>query len=303
MKILSTLILAILLGVLGFLLYQVYLNIPTNPISEEFSGETPKQALSTSSQFYPNMRFKDSKISYKIESLCDDKRKSDVLQAMSILEEKTLLEFYPSSNPEIIILCSELPPEPEIKNHFVAGEGGPTEIVNTTVYSVILAGKISLFRSETCKTPQIALHEMLHVLGFDHNNNPSSILYPTTSCKQELDRYIIEDINRLYQTKSAPDLSIEKVSAVKSGRYLNFNITTANFGLQDANSVVLTVIADNQEVKEFELNKIEVGTKKILTVENIQIPRSATKIIFFADKANKIEEISEENNKVELLLQ
>ena len=112
--------------------------------------------------------------------------------------------------------CSDITPEPTQKDHFVAGEGGPTLVINTTVYAIILEGKIALYRHEICDEPQIALHELLHALGFDHNSNSKSIMYPITNCAQELDDYIVQTINQLYSVPSRGDLLIEEIDANKS---------------------------------------------------------------------------------------
>ncbi len=304
MKYLGTIFIIILLLGLGFSLYALYLNWPTEPVDfGQFLGKTPQSQNYTSSrQFYPNMRFPDTTITYTIEPTCDTKKTAEVTEAIKILENDTMLSFYPSNSGEISIVCSELAPEPEQKGHFVAGEGGPTEIINNSIYSVILAGKISLYRDETCGTPQIALHEMLHVLGFDHNNNPNSILYPTTSCKQKFDDYIINDINNLYSIKSAADLAIDKVSAYKTGRYLNFNITIDNYGLKNSLNVTLSVSSEGEKIQDFTIGVIEIGTKKTLNVQNLLIQRDSKMISFILDPTNKIDEISKSNNQAELVI-
>ena len=201
-------ILAILFGAS---LYFLYYNLPGEPekyLPTKSVEDKPslQVAYSGSKQFYDNMRFRDKRISYKIEPACSNKKVLEVQEAFSILGSKTILDFYPifsgSTKPEITIFCSEIEPEPENDGYFVAGEGGPTEVINTSIYGVILSGKVSFFREEKCKNPNIALHEILHVLGFDHNNNPNSILYPTLDCKQEIDDSIVKDINILYSLLS-----------------------------------------------------------------------------------------------------
>jgi len=298
--------LLILLGLAG---YFLYLNLPGNPVDLIFvnEGTTSDETIeyATSKQFYDNMRFRDKKISYKIGSACDAKKNLEVEEVFSILESKTLLDFYPASSDsgaEITIFCSEIEPEPEREGYFVAGEGGPSEVINTTLYGVILSGEASFFREEKCDSANIALHEILHVLGFDHNNNPDSILFPTLDCDQTLDNSIVDDINLLYSVESAPDLKIVDVSATKSGRYLDFSIEVINQGLQDADNVVLNIYADDEFVKNFDLDKIKIGTKKFLDVTNLKISRSDKKIAFVVDANNVGNELFENNNKIELVL-
>ncbi|NCO11055.1 hypothetical protein CO038_02645 [Candidatus Pacearchaeota archaeon CG_4_9_14_0_2_um_filter_39_13] len=316
-----------LVAVLGAALYFLYQNLPgeiqeLKPINggsgnENLGGEFFTDSnYSVSRQFYPNMRFPDKEISYHLSPDCDPERESDVLEAFSILEAETVLSFQESQENEaqIRILCSDIAPEPEDEGHFIAGEGGPSEIVNTSLYSVIFTGKMSLFRQDKCETTHVALHEVLHVLGFEHNNNPKSILYPTLDCEQELDQYLIDEINELYSREGLADLKIKEVDATKSGRYLNFKIRVVNQGLKKVNGAKLKVYGDG-EIIEFRdsetdrdlpylnLGEVEVGTTKIFTVDNARLSgRGVEEIVFVVDEDNEIEELFENNNRIKLIV-
>ncbi len=276
------------------------------PINHLKSDKNISQVLvdyNQSQQFYPNMRFTELRISYGFDTACSDKKKDAMQEALTLIQDATALIFYFSlSDPEITVTCSQLAPEPKTMGHFVAGEGGPIEVLNTTRFALILKGKIALYREERCAQPNIALHELLHVLGFDHNNNPESILYPTLDCEQSLDSYLIGELNRLYSIKSAPELLVTSASATKTGRYLSFEVETSNQGLKTANNVVLGVYADNELVKTFDIETLEPGTRKILTVENVRVSREATNITFFVDPENIVDEIDKTNNKYQLVL-
>lgn len=323
----SVLILIFLIVVLVFGLYFLYLNlpgetqnlIPLNGIDKESIGKgdvQPNGTYTVSKQFYENMRFPNREISYHIAANCDNKRKNEALEAFSVLENETVLSFYSASNAnaEIKILCSDIAPDPEEEGHFIAGEGGPTEIINTSLYSVIFSGRMSLYRSDSCPTTHVALHEVLHVLGFEHNNNPGSILYPTLDCSQEFDQYIADEIDRIYENDGLPDLKISEVNANKSARYLNFQIKIINQGLKDAEEVILKVYGDGEVIKfrdntlgtdvpYLNLSNIEVGTTKIFTVLNARLAsRGVEEVTFIIDEDNSIEELFENNNRVELML-
>jgi len=300
--------LIILLILLGGALYFLWLNLPGKPVELTFinsisSGEEFVN-YSSSKQFYSNLRFPNREISYRIEPACGTKKNMEIQEAFSILESRTILDFYtaPQEEAEITIFCSEIAPGSKGQGYFVAGEGGPTEVINTTLYGVIFSGKVSFFRDERCNKPNIAIHEILHVLGFDHNDNPNSILFPTLNCAQTIDDSIIKDINALYSVKSAADLKIIDVDATKSGRYLNFEIEVINQGLRDADNVILSIYSDDKFVKEFDLESIGVGTRKFLTVENLRVSRSSEKIIFVIDESDVIDELFENNNVAELVL-
>lgn len=319
MKVFDIILLFLLIIVLGVASYFLYLNLPgekvllkpiyngsDNEISHNNENATDGE-YTRSKQFYENMRFPDRTISYNIDESCSEIKKNQAIAAFSSLESRTLLIFNNaenSANAQIKVLCSDISPEPEQEGHFVAGEGGPTKIINTSLYSVIFEGKLSLYRDEKCGTPHIALHEILHVLGFDHNNNPGSILYPTLDCSQKLDDYLAEKINELYRAPSLPDLRILDVQATKSGRYLNFDIKVINQGLKDTENVVLEVYADGEFASRFELDALEVGTTKTLNVENSRLPsRNSKEITFFVDKENRIQELNENNNEVQLAVE
>lgn len=306
-RFLEVLALLVLVGLLAVGVYIVYDRLPREavplipPIQHT---EPPRLENYTSSvQFYPNMRFKGERISYSIEAGCPASKRENAQGAFAILEEKTRLSFYEASPGEISVVCSELPPRSETKGHFVAGEGGPTEILNGSAYAVILSGTFSLYRDETCSTPHIALHELLHVLGFDHNNNPRSILYPTLDCSQTVDRYLLDEIDRLYSIPSKPDLEMVSATGSKAGRYISFEATVTNSGLTDAADAVLSIYADERLVKEFDLDNLPISSRKTLTVSNLNVGRSAQRIRFEVDSAQRVDELREDNNNQELILQ
>ena len=300
MKLLDVFILLLLVILLGLGLYVLWLNLPGEFVQyEEFNLDTKTNIYSNSAQFYPNMRYPGDIIKYGISNSCDSAKKRDVERAFSFISERTILKFQSSDKGEIQVLCTDISPKPEETGHFIAGEGGPSEIINTSNYAVILSGKVSLYRrTNECVKPNIAIHEILHALGFDHNSNPQSIMYPITECGQELDAYIVNEIKRLYSIKSAPDLAIEKLVAEKNGPYLNFEVFIGNIGLKDSESSSLVLYAGEVLIKEFALNNTEIGSSKRLKVENLRIPRKSETLIFKILSFEK--ELNGDNNKAEV---
>ena len=289
--------------VLGAAGYFVYMQLPGNPIALKINQTNENITLpqySESKQFYPNLRFATNKITYGFEDACSDEKKVSVRDAVSILEKDTVLVFdeKPSNDAQVHILCSEIGPEPEQAGHFVAGEGGPTEIINTTLYSVIRGGKLSLYRDESCDRPLIALHEMLHVLGFDHNSNPQSIMYPTLNCNEQLDSHIVDSINALYHDESLPELTIIDANATKEGRYVSFSVKVMNRGLVEAESVSLDVLEGTNVLQTFDLGKIDIGVIKALSVENLKASRSGSEIKLHIRSPSR--ELDENNNYLTL---
>lgn len=306
------LLLVLVLMMLGFSLYFLYQNLPgpeekllqiTN-VGEE--TENPIVEYGTIKQFYSNMRFNHNKLSYFIENSCEEQRKERMEEAFVIFSNKTsLISFYPQeeSKADILVGCSEDFIEPE-ENLFIAGEGGPTKIINTSLYNVIVQGKILLYKEGECEFPVVEVHELLHVFGFDHIENPKDIMYNFSSCDQEIGQDTIDILNSLYSQVPAPDLYISNISATKRGRYLDFEIEVRNRGLIDVENATFLVSASQEKVGEFSLEEIGYGEGKILKVQNLKLPsRSTESVKFILDAENKIKELMESNNEIELAIE
>jgi hypothetical protein len=308
MKAVDVLVLVLLIGLLIGGSWFLWKNLPVGntqylPYASNFTGGS--QIYSNYSQFYLNMRYQHSNISYWVEPACGETKTNGIHQALGVLSMNTSLRFYLSnSSAEIRYICSKTSPTLEQASHYIAGEGGPLEIINASVYSIILSGEVDLYRTEKCDRPQVTLHETLHALGFNHNNNPSSIMYPVTDCNQEIDEYLIRDINNLYSAEALPDVAIESVKANKTEGYLNFNIVVSNLGLDIANGVKLNVYSDGSEIKEFDLGDIGLGTRKSIAATGIRMPLSISsdQIRFSLQVGGGQRESSTANNEVTLLV-
>jgi hypothetical protein len=247
-------------------------------------------------QFYPNLRFSKTDISYKIIN-CPLKKEDEMEYAFEIMENLTLLGFYPVISEELIsVNCDDK--DVMEKGLFVAGEGGPN-ITLIGNLNLISSGRILLRRNSDCANPNIALHELLHVLGFNHSKNSENIMYPVTDCNQEIGEDIINLINELYSIPSFPDLTIENASAIMNGRFLDLEITIRNFGLNDAGNSTLMIYTDDKFLKKVDLVEIKSGEGLTINLNNILV----TQLRF--DELNleiesPFEEINKENNKIKL---
>jgi hypothetical protein len=308
MKMVDILVLILLIGLLIGGSWFLWKNLPvgsTEYLSYAGNFTGGSQIYSNYSQFYLNMRYQDSNISYWIEPACGETKTEGIHRALSILSRNTSLRFYlGEENAEIRYLCSRTSPAPEQESHYIAGEGGPIEIINASVYSIILSGEVALYRTEKCSEPKVTLHETLHALGFNHNANPKSIMYPITSCNQEIDEYLISDINNLYMAEALPDIAIESVKANKTEGYLNFNIIVSNLGLKTAEDVRLVVYSDGSWIKEFNIGELGLGAKKSLAATGIRMPLSVSsdQIRFVLQIEEGQRELSEFNNEVKLVV-
>lgn len=281
---------------------NVYWIVPPHEIEfgavfEKGNSEFSLDNQTDSMLFYENMRFPYKEISYSIDEECSIKKRADMIEAFNIIENLTVLEFYPKNDGEIKISCQEKNIVEE--GMFIAGEGGPTKIIESGKYHIIYGGHILLIRDSSCSLPNIAIHELLHVLGFNHSENRRNIMYPYSRCTQVIGEEIPEKINKLYLEESLPDLTFEEINAsVKSG-FLDFNLTIRNIGIIESNKSILKIYVDGKEVKEYNVASLEAGTGIKLSATNIFLKRLKAESLEF-EIVNEFDELNKENNKKEL---
>ena len=270
-------ILIILLGVFSYFLYNAILDYNPNSVSffkkinlTELKNET---SFSSGSQFYPNMRFPSNQISYNIYFDCSDEKKNKTISAFNYLGEETGLSFYSKEDDaDISVSCSEN--EEKInESYFIAGEGGPVEIIISKLFNVINKGKVLLlYKKSVCGDYSVELHEILHVLGFKHSENKYSIMYPTLNCNQVLTNDIINEIKRLYIFEELPDLYFTNLSLIKHGKYIDFNVSVKNQGLAIAENIKLEISFGTVKIDSLSLGSINYGEGRVLEVSNLELP-------------------------------
>src|SRR3989338_9382420 len=105
MSILDFIILLLVFVVLGLGIFLFFLVTTSDTTVYEGYGsrtsESPQgQELSEQSyvpvrQFYPNIRFPESELTYALDEACDRKKEENMLTAFSILSSRTVLRFSP----------------------------------------------------------------------------------------------------------------------------------------------------------------------------------------------------------------
>lgn len=246
-------------------------------------------------QFYPKMRFPESKISYRIEN-CPLKKEEDMRLAFEQVSNKTILKFYPTNfNEEIFVTCEEGSRIEE--GLFIAGEGGPTNFTKTDNFNVILNGKILLFRESKCYYPNIAIHELFHVLGFNHSKNPDNIMYPISKCDQTIGQDQIDLINELYSIEGNTDLKLEEAAALMHGKYLNINMTIKNVGLKKSKETKIIIFVDEEPIKKITLEELNIGDGITINLKNMWVKKiNIQEIKIQIDYPEK--ELNKDNNHI-----
>jgi len=278
----------------------VYWFVPLNSVnfgSSSGNSNFSLEGLQSGMQFYENMRFTEPIISYRIYD-CPLQKNNDMERAFEILDNKTVLDFYPvNSREEISVTCDSKTRLNE--GLFIAGEGGPTNITKTDKFNVILNGDILLIRDSNCEIPNVAIHELLHVLGFDHSSNKNNIMYNISNCEQTIGDDIIVLINKLYSVESLSDLALENVSAMMNGKYLSTNISVRNNGLKDSSAFKINIYADEKMVKSIEMEGLKIGYGTSVTLDNLLVKQISVKQIVFEIEFDG-RELDKENNQIVL---
>jgi len=180
----------VILSLLFLYAFSAYQAMPRSPIKLTINQSLPKQTskieYGTVPVFGKNMRFNHNMISYFIAKNCSKPRRDAMVEAFILLANKVkIISFYEvKKNADIEVNC----PDTYInmgKNMFAAGEGGPSKMINTSLFKTIEKGTIHLYDDPRCNYPVVEIHELLHVFGFAHSHNPNNIMYNTSNCDQK----------------------------------------------------------------------------------------------------------------------
>ena len=190
----------IVLAILIFSYTLIYQNLPIGYIEMKATETIPEPPITidygTTPVFTENLRFDHNNISYFIEPSCSNIRASAMKEAFKTFQEKTeIISFYEIANKDadILVGCSENFIELG-ENLFVAGEGGPVEIINTTYFKIIQKGKIILYEDPRCERPVVEIHELCHVVHANHRRQfyglLESVMSDYLSKKMKLEQYL-----------------------------------------------------------------------------------------------------------------
>jgi len=285
MRLSNILFLLVLLSAISLASLYLYQNIPGEEIElkiTNFDIITPPHKVSENTlvnvsgdlvQFFPNMRFNHNNLTFFINSECSEQKKERMETAFSIITQETEIVSFTSDseeNADILVGCSFDSYETE-KNVFIAGEGGPTKIINLSIYPLILRGKVILYNESSCDYPITELHELFHVFGFDHINDSETIMYPYSECNQRINPEMIENIKELYSISALAEIYFENITASKKGVYLDFNVMVRNEGLIEAKNITLEVYSEENKIDSFNLGNLNSGEGTGFDVKNLKL--------------------------------
>ena len=297
--------LAIILFSVGYL----YESLPGERVTLSIQQE-PEQIVipisyGSTPVFSEKMRFNHDQISFYIDPLCSVKRTNAMLDAFLIFERRMgIIKFHEldTSDADITIECPNEVIEVS-EGYLAAGEGGPSEIIKTDLFQVINKGKIFLYEDPQCEYPIVEVHELLHVFGFNHTDNPKSAMYNISNCDQRITPDMVGTIQALYSIIPLADLYISNLSATKNNRYLDFNITIKNQGLLDSPQTTLTIFSEEKEIDEIELKDIEIGAGRTINIRNMKMfSKNIDEIEFAIDINNQISELDRKNNHIKMII-
>lgn len=293
----------ILVSLLSSAFYFTYpfLESSLSPLNPNSIENLPEANLTTTEiQFMPNIRFNHNKISYQYESGCEDRKEKMNLAFEIITNLSSQISFEEQTNDaDITISCSEKNIQ-KSENIFLAGEGGPSSILNLSIYPLITEGTIKLYdqkKDMPCENPVVEIHELLHVLGYNHLANKSTVLYPYYHCNQQIPEKIIAHLDNLYSQEPKSEISFSKLEATKHDKYVDYNLEIKNEGLIPAEEVFLIIKSGNTEIDKTDFSTINPGNGKTYTVQNQRLPSGSIDKVTFTITTSTSEYFNKDNSQ------
>jgi hypothetical protein len=100
---------------------------------------------------------------------------------------------------DIKVHCMSTSEAPTTHTTETTGQGGPTGYYPINEYSIIVGGEIYIYNYECSGDSSMQLHELFHVLGFDHVNRPDDIMYYLSkNCDTSIGAETMGALNQLY---------------------------------------------------------------------------------------------------------
>jgi hypothetical protein len=257
---------------------------------------------------FPRIRWASFPLTiHTIPDNCTGLELQEVVLAMNIWKEKTngLVYFIDSNSNDADVIIDCLSNSSSIREGGriirKVAEGGPTFVYDTGLFNLTTKGKIHLYTSTVgCDRPIIPLHEIGHVLGLDHSDNPDSVMYEYEECNQDITPEIVSTLRSLYSLPAKPDLYFSDANAYQQNFYLFINLTIKNQGLTASDPTSVSILVNGKEVKFLSLNSIKPGQGYVFTLTNLFVSSEVSDLKLSIDPKNNVDELYKSNNIISL---
>lgn len=171
----------------------------------------PKPALNLSTLFLEqNIRWRKFPVKiYIATETCTDTQVYEIKRALEIWERETVASFSLTDNKNasqvVTVKCY-----PETQSYYLGDDEGVYQklgealpaYVNISDFNIIEGGHVNIYRTTiACDRPQRYIHEFGHILGLNHTQDDTDIMYPYEGCSQLIKPDTIGILEKLYSSE------------------------------------------------------------------------------------------------------
>jgi len=316
--VLKLIVFLILVGIVAFSLPQ----LPSIQFTPEVKQERLKAEFIVPSPLeYPNLRWNHMPISVLIytRTASESSYPSDVKFALDKWRDATngVISFELTENKDADITIEWVK---KLKSESLDAAGNTDiKFFNQTKFKILTKADIQLLNVvegqelTNFDMTNLAVHEIGHALGLNHNDAEDSIMNPTLKIPSKeikaITRPEIQPLLDTYRILPKPDLYVSPNSTVtkifdkylfKENYYINATIAVENIGMVNSANIKILIKADDMIVREDESPEIPLGSIFTRTYVNLPVDKNFSFIEVIVDPENLVDELDEGNNRLVL---